>query len=147
MEAPRRQRRKPMAEINVVPLIDVMLVLLIVFMITAPLMTQGIKVDLPKADAEVVEDTDELSLVISIDAQGQYFISLGEETQEDPEPVALELIGENVGKIMAANPSVPVFLEADATIEYGVVTTLLSTLEGAGAQGVRLITQPPGMEL
>lgn len=144
MQTPQRGRRKPMAEINVVPLIDVMLVLLIVFMITAPLITQGIKVDLPKADAEAAEDSDEETLVVSIDAEGNYYINLGDVAPEDPEPVALELIGDNVSKILAANPAVPVFLEADAAINYGVVMSLMATLENAGAASVRLITQPPG---
>jgi len=143
MQTNRNQRRKPMAEINVVPLIDVMLVLLIVFMVTTPLITQGVKVDLPQANSEVVEEDEEQSLVVSINAEGMYFISLGESTQENPEPVPLELLGENVAKIMAANPEVPVFLEADAVINYGVVMSLLSTLESAGTKGVRLITQPP----
>ena len=143
MQTNRNQRRKPMAEINVVPLIDVMLVLLIVFMVTTPLITQGVKVDLPQANSEVVEEDEEQSLVVSINADGMYFISLGESTQENPEPVPLELLGENVAKIMAANPEVPVFLEADAVINYGVVMSLLSTLESAGTKGVRLITQPP----
>jgi biopolymer transport protein TolR len=131
-----------MAEINVVPLIDVMLVLLIVFMITAPLITQGVKVDLPKANTEPVADNDELTLVVSIDAEGQYFISLGESTEDNPQAVPLERIGEDVAKIMNQNPAVPVYLEADAANNYGVVMNLLSTLEGAGATGVRLITQP-----
>jgi biopolymer transport protein TolR len=144
MEVNRSQKRKPMAEINVVPLIDVMLVLLIVFMITAPLITQGIKVDLPEANAELVEDNDEPTLVVSINAEGLYFISLGEVTQDDQPPVPLELIGENVSKIMNQNPAVPVYVEADTTIEYGKVMNLMSTLDGAGVRGVRLITQPPG---
>ena len=142
MDTNRPQRRKPMAEINVVPLIDVMLVLLIVFMITAPLITQGVKVDLPKANTEPVEDDDEMTLVVSINAEGMYFISLGESTTDDPQPVPLERIGEDVTKIMNQNPAVPVFLEADGSINYEVVVNLLSTLEGAGATGVRLITQP-----
>jgi biopolymer transport protein TolR len=141
-----RNRRKPMAEINVVPMIDVMLVLLIVFMITAPLMTQGIKVDLPKADAEPVEENDEPTLVVSIDAQGQYFISLGEEGAEDPPAVPLEQIGEQVGKILNQNPAVPVYVEGDAAINYGVVMELMSILEDAGATQLSLITQPPGVE-
>ena len=140
----RRPRHKPMSEINVVPLIDVMLVLLIVFMITAPLITQGIKVDLPQADAEPVENSDQLSLVVSIDAEENYFISLGEVTQDDPQAVALEQIGDDVSKIMSANPGVPVFVEADQSVNYGRVTNLLATLEDAGVNGVRLITQPPG---
>ncbi|PCJ42217.1 MAG: protein TolR [SAR86 cluster bacterium] len=141
MEA-RRQRRRLMAEINVVPLIDVMLVLLIVFMITAPLITQGVRVDLPEADAEIVDDNDELTLVVSIDAAGLYYISLGE-VSEEPNAVPLEIIGENVSRIMNQNPSVPVFLEADAAVNYGLVMSLMATLEDAGAPSVRLITQPP----
>lgn len=137
----RTRRRKPMAEINVVPLIDVMLVLLIVFMITAPLITQGIKVDLPQADAEPVENSDELSLVVSINEEGNYFVSLGEE--DDPQPVPLEQIRDNVSKIVAQNPAVPVFVEADQSINYGKVTSLMSTLADAGVDDIHLITQPP----
>ncbi len=138
----RRQRRRLMAEINVVPLIDVMLVLLIVFMITAPLITQGVKVDLPEADAEIVDDNNELTLVVSIDASGLYYISLGE-VSEEPEAVSLDTIGENVSRIMNQNPGVPIFLEADAAVNYGLVMSLMATLEDAGAPSVRLITQPP----
>ena len=143
MDRPRR--RKQMAEINVVPLIDVMLVLLIVFMITAPLITQGIKVDLPRADAEPVENADEITLVVSINAEGSYFISLGAE--EDPQPVALERIQEDVEKDSCTEPAVPVFVEADESVNYGVVTRLMSTLATAGAENLRLITQPPAAEL
>tara|TARA_B110000305_G_C19341864_1_gene589592 strand:- start:140 stop:544 length:405 start_codon:yes stop_codon:yes gene_type:complete len=133
-----------MAEINVVPLIDVMLVLLIVFMITAPLITQGIKVDLPQADAEPVENSDETTLVVSINSESEYFISLGAE--EDPQPVPLERIQEDVTKILTANPAVPVFVEADSSVNYGVVMSLMSTLAAAGADNLRLITQPPSAE-
>lgn len=139
MDRPRR--RKQMAEINVVPLIDVMLVLLIVFMITAPLITQGIKVDLPQTDAEPVEENNELTLVVSINDEGNYFISLGEE--DNPQPVPLERIGEDVSKILSQNPGVPVYLEGDVSVNYGLITDLLSTLAQAGADNVRLITQPP----
>ena len=142
MDRPRR--RKQMAEINVVPLIDVMLVLLIVFMITAPLITQGIKVDLPQADAEPVENSDETTLVVSINSEGEYFISLSAE--EDPQPVPLERIQEDVTKILTVNPAVPVFVEADNSVNYGVVTRLMSTLAASGADNLRLITQPPSAE-
>lgn len=140
----RPHRRKQMAEINVVPLIDVMLVLLIVFMITAPLITQGIRVDLPQTDAEPVENSDEMTLVISINDAGDYFISLGAE--DNPQPVPLERIGEDVGRILDQNPGVPVFLEGDVSINYGLVTDLLATLGDAGATNVRLITRPPSAE-
>jgi biopolymer transport protein TolR len=140
----RRRRRKQMAEINVVPLIDVMLVLLIVFMITAPLITQGVKVDLPQADAEPVESSEELTLVVSINAEGNYFISLGEE--EEPESVPLEKIQEDVSKILSQNPSIPIFLEADSSVSYGLVMNLMAALTNAGSDNVRLITQPPTTE-
>ena len=142
MEINRPKRRKLMGEINVVPLIDVMLVLLVVFMVTAPLITQGIKVDLPKADAQPAPEED-LTLVVSIDAAGKYFITLGKVSEDNPPSVPLEQIGDNVAKILNQNPGVPVFVEADAGINYGLVMNLLSTLEKAGAQGVRLVTQPP----
>lgn len=142
----RQHRRKPMAEINVVPMIDVMLVLLIVFMVTAPLITQGIKVDLPQADAEPIEESDEPTLVVSINAEGEYFISLGEESAEDPPSVPLEQIGEQVGKILNQNPTVPVYVEGDGAIQYETVLKLMSILADAGATNVALITQPPGVE-
>jgi biopolymer transport protein TolR len=147
MEIKRPGRRKLMGEINVVPLIDVMLVLLIVFMVTAPLITQGVKIDLPKVDAETVqEDDNKLTLVVSIDAEGNYFISLGEEPEENPPPVPLEQIGEQVGKIMSQNPAVPVYLEADGANNYSVVMELMGTLQAAGVPNVLLVTQPPGVE-
>jgi biopolymer transport protein TolR len=147
MEINRPARRKLMGEINVVPLIDVMLVLLIVFMVTAPLITQGVKIDLPKVDAETVQDDDnKLTLVVSIDAEGQYFISLGEVPEENPPPVPLEQIGDQVGKIMNQNPAVPVYLEADGANNYSVVMELMGTLQAAGVPNVLLVTQPPGIQ-
>ncbi len=146
MEVNRHQRRKPMSEINVVPMIDVMLVLLIVFMVTTPLITQGVKVDLPKVNAETVPESDEPTLVVSINDKGEYFISLGESSADNPPIVPLDQIGEQVGKIMNANPGVPVFVEADGRNSYAVVMNLLGTLESSGVAGVRLITQPPGLQ-
>ncbi len=144
MEATRRQRRKPMSQINVVPMIDVMLVLLIVFMVTTPLITQGIKVDLPKVDSKAVPDNDKPSLVVSINKDGKYFISLGKETDDSAPAVPLEQIGEKVSKILSQNPGVPVYVEGDAANNYGVVMNLLKTLQDAGATTAQLITQPPG---
>lgn len=146
MDMRRPARRKLMGEINVVPFIDVMLVLLIVFMVTAPLITQGVKVDLPKVDSPTVDDNDKLTLVVSIDAQGQYFISLGEVPEENPPAVPLEQVGDQVGKIMNQNPSVPVYVEADDSVAHGVVMKLVSTLEKAGVPSVLFVTQPPGAE-
>ncbi len=134
-------RRKPMSEINVVPYIDVMLVLLVIFMVTAPLMTQGIKVDLPEAASGPIDVTDdEPMLVVSIKDDGNYYINLG----EAEEPVPLSEIGDKSAKIIAANPGIKVLVEGDKKLPYGVIIDLMNTLQAAGAQSVGLITKPPG---
>jgi biopolymer transport protein TolR len=145
MEVKRQQRRKPMSEINVVPMIDVMLVLLIVFMVTTPLITQGIKVDLPKVNSETMEESDKPTLVVSVDAQGQYFISLGKESQDNPPPVPGEQIGMQVAKIMSANPGVQVYVQGDGSVNFAVVAELMGILAEAGVQGMSIITQPAGV--
>lgn len=133
-------RRKPMAEINVVPYIDVMLVLLVIFMVTAPLMTQGIKVDLPEASSGPLQvGENEVTLVVSIKSDKTYYMNVGEEE----EPVALSVIGERAGKIIKANPEIKVLVEGDHTLSYGVVVDLMNTLQLAGAGSVGLITEPP----
>ncbi len=134
-------RRKPMSEINVVPYIDVMLVLLVIFMVTAPLMTQGIKVDLPEAASGPLDvDDDEPMLVVSVKADGSYYINLG----EAEEPVPLSEIQEKSSKIIAANPDIKVLVEGDKNLAYGVIVDLMNTLQTAGAISVGLITEPPG---
>ena len=132
-------RRRPMSDINVVPYIDVMLVLLVIFMVTAPVMTQGIRVDLPAANSEAIA-IDELQqvLVVSINREGQYFLNLGgEETA-----VALSLLAEQVSKIKAANSNLQVLVEGDADIAYGRVIDLMDLLQKIGIGDVGLVTQP-----
>ena len=132
-------RRRPMSDINVVPYIDVMLVLLVIFMVTAPLMTQGIRVDLPAANSEAIA-IDELQqvLVVSINREGQYFLNLGgEETA-----VELSLLAEQVAKIKAANSNLQVLVEGDADIAYGRVIELMDLLQKIGIGDVGLVTQP-----
>ncbi|MBO6555022.1 MAG: protein TolR [Pseudomonadales bacterium] len=136
----KASRRKPMSEINVVPYIDVMLVLLVIFMVTAPLMTQGIKVDLPEAASGPLEvDDDEPMLVVSVEEDGTYYMNLGEEE----EPVPLSEIGSRTQKILAANPDIKVLVEGDKNLAYGVIVDLMNTLQASGADSVGLITQPP----
>ncbi len=136
----KARRRKPMSEINVVPYIDVMLVLLVIFMVTAPLMTQGIKVDLPEAASGPLEVTDEEpALVVSVKADGTYYMNLGEEE----EPVLLSLIGERTAKIIAARPDIKVLVEGDQSLAYGTLVNLMNVLQLAGADSVGLITEPP----
>tara|TARA_R110001599_G_scaffold321896_1_gene532725 strand:- start:85 stop:519 length:435 start_codon:yes stop_codon:yes gene_type:complete len=138
-----KKRRRPMAEINVVPYIDVMLVLLIVFMVTAPLLQQGLKVDLPEANSEPL-DTDENAetLVISITANEEFYISLGSTQEDEQVPVALEMVGDQVGKIVAANPQIQVFVEGDGESSYSSFISLMTVLQAAGVASPNLITKP-----
>ncbi|MGB1736617.1 MAG: protein TolR [Pseudomonadales bacterium] len=136
-------RRKPMSEINVVPYIDVMLVLLVIFMVTAPLMTQGIKVELPAADSEAIEvsDPDDF-LVVSIDAEGRYFLNIGEkETVMSLEAMALQ-----AAKVVGAQPSIKVLIEGDQAVTYGYVMSAMDRLKNAGIEDVGLVTQPRSSE-
>lgn len=137
-----RKKRKPMGDINVVPYIDVMLVLLIVFMVTAPLLNQGIDVELPQANNEPLSiDENQATLVVSITAAGEYFLSLGA-TGDDRQPTSLEAVGEQVAKIVAANPEIQVLVEGDTTADWGVMIQLLTVLQSAGVANPNFITQP-----
>ena len=132
-------RRKPMSEINVVPYIDVMLVLLVIFMVTAPLMTQGIKVELPAADSEAIEVTDpDDFLVVSVDAAGQYYLNVGE---RESALTLVDLVGQ-VQKIVSAQPAMKVLIEGDQAVPYGRVMQVMDELKNAGVEDVGLVTQP-----
>ncbi|MDC2964041.1 protein TolR [Gammaproteobacteria bacterium] len=133
-------RRKPMSEINVVPYIDVMLVLLVIFMVTAPLMTQGIKVELPEATSEPVTIRDEFeTLIVSVRRDGSIYINIGQKSLS----TTLEEVAEAAKKILDANPNVKVLIEGDKTLPYGKIVGVMEVLRQSGASGVGLITQPP----
>ncbi len=133
------KRRKVMSEINVVPYIDVMLVLLVIFMVTAPLMNQGIRVDLPQSNSQPLDvDPDEIVLVVSVKNDRTYYINIGDEEK----PVALTSIGEQTRKIIKANPTVTVFVEGDRSLPYEIIINLMNILQLAGANNVNLITEP-----
>ncbi len=142
MEILTRKKRRPMSEINVVPYIDVMLVLLIVFMITAPLLNQGIEVELPEADNEPLDiDQNLQTLVVTITAAGEYFLSTGP-TEEERDSFDLETISRQVGQILNANPEIQVLIEGDAGADWGSMITLITALQGAGVVNPSFITQP-----
>ena len=127
METMIRKKRKPMSEINVVPYIDVMLVLLIVFMVTAPMLNQGIEVDLPQANNEPLNLNENLeTLIVSITASGEYFLSIGA-TGEDRESSDLDTIGLRVSQIVSANPNIQVLVEGDTLADWGSMITLITT--------------------
>jgi len=136
----QRVRRRKVAEINVVPYIDVMLVLLIIFMVTAPLITQGVKVDLPKAAAESLDKDTKPPLVASVDAQGRYYITLG---TNDKEPLSAEEVATLVKAHLAVNPDTPVVVNGDGSVSYNAVIQLMVLLqEVAGVPSVGLMTDP-----
>ena len=135
-----RKRRRPVSEINVVPYIDVMLVLLIIFMVTAPLVTQGVKVDLPEAEAQPLEEESKPPLVASVDAQGQYFLNVGDSQQEPMSAVDLAVL---VAAHLQVEPNTPVVVKGDGAVAYSEVVQLMVLLQRAGAPSVGLMTTPP----
>lgn len=138
--AARRGRKKLMAEMNVVPYIDVMLVLLVIFMVTAPLLTQGVKVDLPQATANPVEQRDEEPLIVKVDERGRYYLNLGGSPNE---PVEAQTLAEQVEKILRRNPQTQVLVAGSKDVNYGAVVEVMALLQQAGAPGVGLLTEPP----
>lgn len=135
------RRRKPMAEINVVPYIDVMLVLLIIFMVTAPLLMQGVQVELPQAAAEPVPPNDLEPLIVSVRADGSLYLNLGADQEQ---AVPLEQLTDRIGKVLSRKPETPVMIWGDQRVPYGDVVALMVALQGAGAASVGMVTEPPG---
>ncbi|WP_019029817.1 protein TolR [Colwellia piezophila] len=134
----KRVRRRKVAEINVVPYIDVMLVLLIIFMITTPLITQGVKVDLPQAESQPLDDDSKLPLVASVDAQGRYYLTVG---ANDKEPMSAEELAVLVKAHLAVEPGTPVLINGDGAVSYDTVIQLMVLLQTvAGVPSVGLMT-------
>lgn len=137
-------KRRPMAEINVVPYIDVMLVLLIIFMVTAPMLVQSVPVNLPDVDATPTEvDDDNTTLTISVTASGEYYI---ERDKKDPAPMSLSEVTEYAGKLKQAQPTTQVMIRGDEAVPYGKVVHLMGNLQVAGISDVGLITEAPDPE-
>jgi len=134
-----RKRRRPVSEINVVPYIDVMLVLLIIFMVTAPLVSQGVKVDLPKANAEPIEQEDNPPIIASIDAQGRYYLNVGDDQEAQLEPEELAAL---VTAQLAKQPDSPVVVKGDGAVPYKDIIQLMVLLQNAGVPSVGLMTDP-----
>jgi biopolymer transport protein TolR len=128
-----------MADINVVPYIDVMLVLLIIFMVTAPLLMQGVKVDLPEANSDPVENQDPEPLIVSIRHNGELFLNLGADQEQ---VLSLATVKQRVSVVMRRNPKKPVMVWGDRNVPYGEVVLLMTALQEAGAPSVGLVTEP-----
>lgn len=132
-------RRKPVSEINVVPYLDVMLVLLVVFMITAPMLVQGVKVDLPDADAKPITlPKDQEMIIVSIDDKGAFFLNVGGDPKKQK---SKSQVADIVSKIVKTKPNTTVLVEGDERVPYGVVVSMMAALQGAGVPNVGLITE------
>ncbi|MEM6513577.1 MAG: protein TolR [Pseudomonadota bacterium] len=133
------QKRKLMGEINVVPYIDVMLVLLVIFMVTAPLLTQGVEVELPKAAAAAMSSDDTQPLVLSVDSDGNLYINVGD---DEDKPQSGDEIVRRVNVTLQSVPGKAVYVKADRAVEYGYVVGAMVLLQRGGATNIGFVTDP-----
>ena len=134
-----RKKRKLNAEINVVPYIDVTMVLLIIFMVTAPMLTQGIDVDLPQTSAEQVSTEDDEPLIVSVDRSGAYYINVGGE--DETVAITAQEVADRVGKVLSVKPDKLLLVRGDKNVNYDAVIQLMVLLKDAGASSVGLVTE------
>ncbi len=138
--ARRHHRRKPISDINVVPYIDVMLVLLVIFMVTAPLITQGVKVNLPQEKAGGIPSPTVESVIITVDQFGDYYIDVG---QEKHLPATDRTLYDRIRTVLEYNRETPILVRADNQVDYGRVVRAMVVAQAAGAPEVGLVTAPP----
>jgi biopolymer transport protein TolR len=136
--ARRNSRKRLIAEINVVPYIDVMLVLLVIFMITAPLLNQGVEIDLPQTNAEQLPPHEQEPLLLSVDRNGSYYINIAEHPSQPLDP---DSIFDLTRSLLLNNPQLPVLVKADENVDYGTVVYAMVLLQRAGATKVGLLTE------
>jgi len=132
-----------MSEINVVPYIDVMLVLLIIFMVTAPLLSQGVKVDLPKADAQAMDTRDREPLIVSVDTAGAFYVNYGDDKDK---PISAQDLVTRVSALLRLQPGTPVAVRGDKDVKYAQVVYVMTLWQKAGAASGGLGTGPPQMQ-
>jgi biopolymer transport protein TolR len=135
----RSRRRKPIAEINVVPYIDVTLVLLIIFMITAPLQQSAVEINLPQTSGAKVEIKEQPPVIISIQKDGQFYLS---EYDRQEKRLALAELLARVSALQKASPQIQVYIKGDTAIDYGKVVSVMAALKEAGVPHVGLLTSP-----
>ena len=133
------RKRKIIAEINVVPYIDVMLVLLIIFMVTAPLLTQGVQISLPKINAKVVPSSPVEPVVISVDKEGLVYLDIGGNSNK---PISNKTLVNRIVAVIRFQPATKIFLKADESVPYGKVVEIMAKLQLAGVDNVGMITEP-----
>jgi len=135
-----RPTRKPMSEMNVVPYIDVMLVLLVIFMITAPLINQGINVELPAANSDAIDLKKQEPIVITVQKDGSYYMDVGE---YDKKAASLAEVESVLDKIIRNKPQTPVLVSGDKDVKYAAVIDLMASLQKSGVINLALLTEPP----
>lgn len=133
----RQCKRRAVAEINVVPYIDVMLVLLIIFMITAPLLQQGVEIDLPQASANPLPSDQKEPVILTVSKTGEYYLNVGEQVNE---PISEEVLVHRVAAVVKYQPDTPVLVRGDKDVDYGSVTHAMVLLQSAGVEKVGLMT-------
>lgn len=140
--ATTRFRKRRISEINVVPYIDVMLVLLVIFMVTAPMLTEGVQVELPQTFAKSIANDQEEPVVVSVDAKGRYYINIGDNTDK---PLSTEKLITRVAAVMRHRPGQGVYIKGDKSVNYGAVVTIMAQLQKSGVKKVGLVTETPGL--
>ena len=136
----RRTHKRPMADINVVPYIDVMLVLLVIFMITAPLLAQGVKVELPQVASEPVDKDQQEPLITTVDINGVYYLNIGDDQDKGIDD---DVLVQRVAAVLRYRPGTPILVRGDNAVNYGAVVTAMGLLQKAGAERVGLLTEAP----
>ena len=138
--ARQRIRKRPMAEINVVPYIDVMLVMLVIFMITAPLLTQGVKVDLPQMGSDTLQSDQQEPLIVTVDVNGNLYLNIGDTPETSIDEAALM---QKVTAVLRRRQDKTVLVRGDHAADYGAVIAAMVLLQQAGVPHVGLVTEPP----
>ncbi|RKZ66228.1 MAG: protein TolR [Gammaproteobacteria bacterium] len=134
------KKRRAVAEINVVPYIDVMLVLLIIFMITAPIVQQGVEIELPKLTANSLPPDQQEPVILTVSKTGDYYLNIGDNLKE---PVSDEVVTQRIALVLKQKPTTPVLVRGDKDVDYGAVTTAMVLLQSAGVEKVGLMTEQP----
>ncbi len=134
------KKRRAVAEINVVPYIDVMLVLLIIFMITAPIVQQGVTVELPKLSANSLPPEEQEPVILTVSKTGEYYLNVGDDLKK---PVTDDVVIQRVTLVLKQKPQIPVLVRGDKDVDYGAVTTAMVLLQSAGVEKVGLMTDQP----
>jgi biopolymer transport protein TolR len=134
------KKRRAVSEINVVPYIDVMLVLLIIFMITAPIVQQGVEIELPKVSANSLPPEQQEPVILTVSKTGEYYLNVGDNLKK---PVSNDIVTQRVSLILKQKPETPILVRGDKDADYGAVTTAMVLLQSAGVEKVGLMTDQP----